>query len=109
MNRTTARHGRFNLIVLACCLLAGCGGDDEGGGIANISLSATAQSPTQIALSWSEPDGIISFSPYVIARRPFTPGTAVRRFGYGEIGVYDRGQLGRPLRRERHRIIQDFS
>ena len=68
MHLTGARQGRCYPILLIGCLLAACGGGDEGGGIADISLSATARSSTQIALSWSEPDGIISFSPYVIAR-----------------------------------------
>lgn len=68
MKLLTARHARFYLISLACCLLAACGAGGEGGGWANISLSADARSPTKIMLSWSEPADGISFSPYVIAR-----------------------------------------
>lgn len=66
MSFLAMRSGRNFILPLAACLLAACGGDE--GGIGSISLSATAVSETEISLSWSEPSGDISYSPYVIAR-----------------------------------------
>ena len=70
MTLLTTHYARNCLLTLAAGLLAACGGGggDDGGGFADIALSATAQSSTEIALSWSEPGNGVRFSPYVIGR-----------------------------------------
>ncbi len=55
--------------MLALPVLAACGGGgEEGTGFGGISLSARASGATSIALSWSEPGGGVSVSPYIVAR-----------------------------------------
>lgn len=70
MKLLTTRIARRCLLSLAAGLLAACGGggEDGDGGFGSISLNATAQSSTQIRLSWSEPSDGVSVSPYVVAR-----------------------------------------
>ena len=70
MNFSTKRYAHSYLLSMAAALLAACGGGggEDDGGFGSISLSATAQSSTQIALSWSEPSDGVTVSPYVIAR-----------------------------------------
>ena len=48
--------------------LSACGGSgDEGGGAAGISIKAKALSATSIRLTWTKPDGALTFSPYRVA------------------------------------------
>jgi fibronectin type 3 domain-containing protein len=72
-SKTTTRTSRILPFVVAALLtLAGCGGggsgDGGGGGFGSISLSARADSATRISLSWSQPSGGVSVSPYAVAR-----------------------------------------
>jgi len=62
---------RLRLLATSIVLfltLSACGGsDDDGGGAAGIKIKAKTLSATSISLNWSEPDGVISFSPYRVA------------------------------------------
>lgn len=69
MNLITAHYGRNAILAFTAILLTACGGGGGSDGPpGSVSLSASVISDTQIRLTWSEPSGNVSYSPYIIAR-----------------------------------------